>query len=154
MLLHIVLTLFSYASSKARAFGAELQAHAQARPYLWILRKLVLELELKQKIRASSCSSSNFLYGSSKLELKLKCFIWFRASSSSSSNFLYGFEQARARAQMFYMVSSKLKLELDLFVWFRASSSSSSNFFFGARYSLIVESSSIGSSTVVQSYLI
>ena len=56
MLLHIVLTLFSYASSKARdyskarAFGAELQAHAQARPYLWISRKLVLELELKQKI--------------------------------------------------------------------------------------------------------
>ena len=32
------------------------------------------------------------------------------------------FKQARAQAQMFYMVS--IKLELELFVWFRASSSS------------------------------
>ena len=44
-----------------------------------------------------------FCMVSSKLELKLKCFIWFRASSSSSSNFLYGFEQARAQARILFM---------------------------------------------------
>ena len=54
---------------------------------------------------------------SSKLELKLKCFIWFRASSSSSSNFLYGFEQAQAQARTFCTVSSKLELKLELFFW-------------------------------------
>ena len=69
------------------------KAFARARTFCMVSNKLELKLKCFKWFRASSSSSSNFLYGSSKL--KLKCFIWFRASSSSSSNFLYGFEQAR-----------------------------------------------------------
>ena len=112
---YILFKLFSEASSKARACS-------KTRAFGPTFR-LVLELELKQKIETSSCSSSNFLYGfeqarartfcmvSSKLELEL--FVFFRASSSLSSNVLYGFEQARA--QTYGMVSSKLELEIEPF---------------------------------------
>ena len=90
--------------------------------------KLSRKLEIARKLE--------LLVPSFRLVLKLDLFYGFRESLCSSSNILYGFEQARAQAQMFYMVSSKLKLKLELFVRFRASSSSSSNFLFGARNSL------------------
>ena len=60
------------ACSKARAFGAELHAQAQARTFKRISSRLELELELFQE---------------------------FLAGSSSSSNLLKVFEQARARAK-------------------------------------------------------
>ena len=69
------------ACSKARAFGAELQAQAQAQTFKRI---------------------------SSRLELKLELFKEYRAGSSSSSYLLKGFEQSRAQAQNFQKCRASL----------------------------------------------
>ena len=84
--------------------------------------KLPQKLEIAQKLE--------LLVPSFRLVLKLDHFYGFRESSCLSSNLNKEFEQARARARSFCMVSSKLELELKCFIWFRASSSSSSYFFF------------------------
>ena len=79
--------------------------------------RLVLDLELKQKIWASSCSSSNLNKKFEQARARAQTFCMVQASSSSSSNVLNGFEQARAQARTFCLVSSKLELKLELFFW-------------------------------------